>query len=77
MIELAALESGMDLRHSVQQLDDNCVVAAADSMVMWKYRKSYRDLAQELGIRLAPEDDPSKAFSPREAMEPSLRLPQE
>ena len=59
----------MDLRHSVQQLDDNCVVAAAGSLVMWKYLKSYRALAQELGIRLAPEDDPSKAFSPKEAGE--------
>lgn len=34
LIELAALDSGMDLRHSVQQLDDNCIVAAAGSMVM-------------------------------------------
>ena len=39
LIELAALDSGMDLRHSVQHLDDNCVVAAAGRRVMWKYRK--------------------------------------
>ena len=40
LIELAALDSGMDLRHSVQQLDDNCVVAASGSLVVWKYLRS-------------------------------------
>ena len=69
LIELACLDSGMDSRHSVQQLDDNCAVASSGSKMLWSYLKSYRSLAEELGIRLAPEDDPSKAFPPSPAGE--------
>ena len=69
LIELAALESGMDTRHSVQQLDDNCSTASVGSRILWRYLKSYRGLADELGIRLAPEDDPAKAFPPSPAGE--------
>ena len=67
LIELAALESGMDTRHSLQQLDDNCCTASVGSRIRWRYLKSYRGLADELGIRLAPEDDPAKAFPPSPA----------
>ena len=48
LIELAALESGMDTRHSVQQLDDNCCTASVGSKILWRYLKSYRGLADEL-----------------------------
>ena len=46
LIELAALESRLDLHHNVQQLDDNCVVATEGSLVLWRYLKSYKALAQ-------------------------------
>ena len=69
LIDLAALESGLDLRHSCQQLDDNCVVATTGSLVLWKYLKSYRAIAEEIGVQLAPEDDPAKAFPPQECGE--------
>ena len=65
LIELAALESGLDLRHSCQQLDDNCITDTAGSSRLWKYLKSYKAIAGEIGVRLAPEDDPSKAFPPQ------------
>ena len=65
----STLDSGMDPRHSVQQLDDNCVTASAGSKILWSYLRSYRSLAEELKIRLAPEDDPAKAFPPSPAGE--------
>ena len=67
LIEFAALESGLDLRHSVQQLDDNCVTADEGSRILWSYLRSYRSLAEELGMRLTHEYDPSKAFSSKSA----------
>ena len=69
LIELAALESGLGLRHSCQQLDDNCIVATAGSLGLWKYLKCYRAIADEIGVRLAPEDDPLKAFPLQESGE--------
>ena len=35
LIDLAGLDSGMDPRHSVQQLDDNCATASAGSKVLY------------------------------------------
>ena len=64
LIEFAEIASGMDSRHNCQQLDDNCTAGAAGSLKMWEYLRCYRSLAAELGVRLAPEDDPSKAFPP-------------
>ena len=47
LIDLAALDSGMNPRHSVQQLDDNCVTASAGSRILWSYLRSYRSLADD------------------------------
>jgi hypothetical protein len=69
LIQLAAMESGLDLRHSCQQLDDNCIVATSGSLGLWKYLRSYRSIADEIGGWLAPEDDPSKAFPPQDSGE--------
>jgi hypothetical protein len=69
LLELAALESGLDLHHSCQQLDDNCIAATAGSLGLWKYLKCYQSIPDEIGVRLAPEDNPSKAFPPQESGE--------
>ena len=45
LIDFARLESGLDARHSCQQLDDNCCAAAKGSLVLRKYLKSYRRIA--------------------------------
>ena len=64
LIQLAELKSGMDPRLNCQQLDDNCTAGPEGSSILRRYRKHYRDIAEEIGVRLAPEDDPSKAFPP-------------
>jgi hypothetical protein len=46
------------------QLDDNCTVDQEGSVRLRSYRMAYRDLASEMGVRLASEDNPSKAFAP-------------
>ena len=46
------------------QLHYNCSVEQQGSAKLWMYRTAYRDMAAELGVRLASEDNPSKAFPP-------------
>ena len=64
LIQLAELKSGMDPRMNCQQLDDNCAAGPEGSQILRRYRKHYRDIAEKIGVKLAPEDDPSKAFPP-------------
>ena len=61
---MAEVESDFDSRQAIMQLDDNCVVDRKGSMRLRCYRKSYRARAVEMGVRLASEDNPSKAFAP-------------
>ena len=58
------MKAGLDSRLAVMQLDDNCAASKRGSPVLEKYREEYRALAVRLGIRLASEDNPSKAFPP-------------
>ena len=48
-----------------QYLDDVCAVAPAGSTSLDVFRQTYQSVAKQLGVRLAPEDDPEKAFAPR------------
>ena len=64
IIQLAELKSRMDKRLNCQQLDNNCSAGPEGSLILRRYRKHYRDIAEKIGVKLAPEDDPSKAFPP-------------
>jgi len=46
-----------------QYLDDVCAAAPAKSENLAKFETAYRRVAAEVGVRLAPSDDPDKAFS--------------
>ena len=61
---MAEVESDFDSRQAIMQLDDNCVVDRKGSARLRCYRASYRARAVEMGVRLASEDNPSKAFPP-------------
>jgi hypothetical protein len=47
-----------------QHLDDVCAAAPEGSAGLGVFEKTYRDVAKQVGVRLAPTDDPDKAFSP-------------
>jgi hypothetical protein len=47
-----------------QHLDDVCAAAPADSDQLDKFYKAYRQVALQVGVRLAPEEDKEKAFAP-------------
>jgi hypothetical protein len=48
-----------------QYLDDVCAAAAAGSHTLHKFQQAYKAVASEIGVQLAPTDDPDKAFAPR------------
>ena len=47
-----------------QHLDDVCAAAEEGSTELGKFEETYRKVAQQVGVRLAPTDDKEKAFSP-------------
>ncbi|MFN9942208.1 MAG: hypothetical protein ACK56I_22320, partial [bacterium] len=47
-----------------QYLDDVCAASPAGSPDIFRFEQAYRDVAAEVGVRLAPTSDPDKAFSP-------------
>jgi hypothetical protein len=61
---MAELRLGLDPPLNIMQLDDNCKCSKKGSSVLRCYREEYRSVASRLGIRLASEDNPSKAFPP-------------
>ena len=56
------MEAKIDRRQVGQQLDD--VVAAAPKWTgeVQEFTKKYKGLCSDVGIRLAPTNDPEKAF---------------
>ena len=56
--------SGIDKRLVIQHLDDCCAAAPAHSSVLDRFDAEYFWVAEQLGIRLAPRDDPDKSFGP-------------
>ena len=47
---------------NIMQLNDNCVADQVGLARLRIYRTSYREVAEEMGVRLATEDNLSKAF---------------
>ena len=56
--------SGIDRDLVIQHLDDCCAAAPADSLVLERFDAEYFWVAEQLGIKLAPRDDPEKSFGP-------------
>ena len=57
-------ESGIDKDLVRQHLDDCCASGPADSMVIDRFDAVFFKVAEELGVKLAPRDDPDKSFGP-------------
>ena len=64
LIMITQLDVGMDSRLSVQQIDDNPVADLKGSVKLREYYRRYREIAAYVGISLADESKPEKAFPP-------------
>jgi hypothetical protein len=47
-----------------QHLDDVCAAAAAGSAALHRLDAAFQEIAADLGVELAPRDDPEKSFAP-------------
>jgi hypothetical protein len=47
-----------------QHLDDVCAAAPSSSDAVHKFDKSFIEIAEYVGVKLAPRDDPDKSFGP-------------
>ena len=57
-------KSGFRADMVCQHLDDCCAAAPAGSDTIEVYDKTFTSVAEELGVKLAPRDDPEKSFGP-------------
>lgn len=60
VLELSHLDAGTSRAISVKQLDDAVTVSSQQEVDTWY--QSYRKVSDRLGVSLASEDDPDKAF---------------
>ena len=56
--------SGMPKNLICQHLDDVCAAAPAGSGLAAAFDETYAKVAQQIGVRLAPRDEPDKSFGP-------------
>ena len=56
--------SGMDPELVCQYLDDCCACAPFSSNLLYIFDATFSEVAERLGIKLAPRDDPDKSFGP-------------
>ena len=64
VLELVLRMSGFPAELVCQHLDDVCAAAAAGSPQLGVFVAMYRKVAADIGVMLAPEGDPDKAFAP-------------
>ena len=61
MCRLAKFPPNMACQH----LDDVVAAAAKGSDALWRFDAAYSEVAERVGVKLAPRDDPEKSFGPR------------
>lgn len=66
VIHIAATRAKMDPACICQVLDDCCAAAPEQSSSLEEFDKAFHELASDLGIKLAPRDDPEKSFGPQQ-----------
>ena len=65
VLHIVIYRAGINKKAVIQFLDDCCAAAPANSTILERFDKVFADTASQLGVRLAPRDDPDKSFGPR------------
>ena len=64
IVHIAATKSNFPTNRICQHLDDCCAAAPADSQALELFDNTFSDVANQLGVKLAPREDPEKSFGP-------------
>ena len=62
---IALRQSGFPSRLAIQHLDDVCACSPMGSNLVDRFYDAYREICEELNVKLADTTDPEKTFSPR------------
>ena len=65
VLVVVIFRSGIRKEAVIQFLDDCCAAAPKGSSILEVFDRVFAEVAVELGIKLAPRDDPDKSFGPR------------
>ena len=60
----AIIQSGISADMVQQHLDDVCAVGTEEDGSIYSFDMAYRQVAERVGVKLAPRDDPDKSFAP-------------
>lgn len=64
VVHIVATKSNFPVARICQHLDDCCATAPAGSDSLEVFDNNFTDIASQLGVKLAPRDDPEKSFGP-------------
>ena len=67
LLKAAIVKAGAERRNAVKQVDDACVFSEVGDEACSEVYRQYRMMAPRMGVKLAPESDPEKAFPPSTA----------
>jgi hypothetical protein len=62
VLDLVVIHSAFPPEMVIQYLDDACAAAPQGCNSLDRFEKSFRDIAADTGVKLAPTTDPDKAF---------------
>jgi hypothetical protein len=65
VLDLVCRRAGFPRSMVCQHLDDVCAAAAAGSDALHRFDAAFQEVARDVGVELAPRDDPEKSFGPR------------
>ena len=63
-MHIVASKSSFPVSRICQHLDDCCATAPAESDTLEIFDNTFSEIASQLGVKLAPRDDPEKSFGP-------------
>jgi hypothetical protein len=64
VLDLVLRSAGLKAESFIQYLDDICGACPAGSRALTLFESTFRTIAEDIGVKLAPTSDPDKAFSP-------------
>ena len=64
IVEIAGRRCGANREALQKQLDDVIYFGVKGTGTCGKFYQEYKEVCEKVGVKLAPEDDPEKAFSP-------------
>ena len=67
ILDLVCRRASFPRRMVCQHLDDVCAAATAGTCSLQRLDKAFQEIAESVGVILAPRDDPEKSFAPCKA----------